>query len=139
MRLAVLKPPLEPLLLQSLKELDITTSADLVLPSANVPLNLHLRSIFTRLPPNTTQFSDLLELANHVSASSSAPSISGTELLEQERVKRAQNPADEFASGVDKLDNIAGGFAGGRVLEITGTPSTGKTVIQLIGTSCLCL
>jgi hypothetical protein len=128
MRLAALRPPLPSALLQALEAIEIYTSEDLLLPPTFQLLNLHLRAIFSRLPRGTLEFHELLDLATRVSSESSAIGISGTALLERARSDSARWPVDEFASGVRALDEIAGGFAGGRVLEISGTPSTGKTV-----------
>jgi hypothetical protein len=128
MRLSAANPPIDEILLSSLADIGITMSEDLVLPHEDVPLNMHLRSIFTRLPAGTIEFAALLKLSESLMVAISSNCISAMDLLRQSQASHTAFPRDEFTIGVQGLDNIAGSFAGGRVLELSGPPSTGKTV-----------
>lgn len=119
MRLATCIPTLPTELVACLEKCGIRTDADLLFSSP-------VLDIFRRLPPGTVSLHDLTKYVEVVAELTSAPGISGSDLLQQ--AQEIQESALEFPSGIPELDELVGGFVGGHVYEISGDRQSGKTV-----------
>jgi hypothetical protein len=130
MQLSDLEPDVAPELLECLADIGINTAEELLLPASNITESAHLRTIFMRLPSGIAEFEDLLNAAESASAAlaRSMRGVSALELLRAHERTMSSHSKDEFATGLAELDDMTGRFQGGRVLEIAGTPSLGKTV-----------
>jgi RAD51-like protein 3 len=122
MRLAACVPSIPGELVACLEKCGIRTDADLLFSSP-------VLDIFRRLPSGTVSLQDLTKYAEIVAELTSAPGISGPDLLRQQR--QAQESALDFSSGISELDAIVSGFRGGRVYEISGDKQSGKSVSSL--------
>ena len=86
---------------------------------------------FRKLPLGTVTLAELTETVASVVKYVAAPAMNGNQLLEQQERRMAENPVEEFDSGVPQLDKLMNGFGGSRVIEISGDRASGKTVIVL--------
>lgn len=114
-------PPLPESLVTSLSALNIRTAPDFIfVPPAE---------LLRKLPAGSITFPELTRHIVHVKNTFAGPALTGCQLIEESEA-RAQLPS--VLSGLPALDGLVGnsfgGASGGRVVEISGTGASGKTV-----------
>lgn len=119
MRLSNLIPYIPADLVTCLGAINIRTEIDLCFSASTF-------EIFRRLPRGTVSLQELIDYTDVVSELCAAPAISGYDLLSLEN--ESQRNAVELTSGNQELDDFLVGLSGGRVIEISGDRSTGKSV-----------
>ena len=120
-QLSNITPPLPPSLLANLSTLNIHTAPDLIFaPPAE---------LLRKLPAGSITFPELTHHIAHVRNAFAGPALTGDQLI-GELEARARLPS--VRSGLPALDSLVGdsfgGASGGRVVEISGASSSGKTV-----------
>ena len=114
-------PPLPESLVTSLSALNIRTAPDFifVLPA----------ELLRKLPAGSITLPELTRHIAHVKNAFAGPAITGCQLIGESEAC-AQLPS--VLSGLPALDGLVGnsfgGASGGRVVEISGTGASGKTV-----------
>lgn len=115
-------PPLPETLVANLSALNIRTAPDLVFSSP--------AELLKKLPPGCITFPELTRHIAHVRNAFAGPALTGDQLIVRELETRAGLAS--VRSGLPALDelvgNTFGGASGGRVVEISGTGASGKTV-----------
>ncbi|KAI6037761.1 P-loop containing nucleoside triphosphate hydrolase protein [Pisolithus marmoratus] len=124
MRLHTLIPTIPADLVSALESCGIKTDTDLLFfDGSNIEL-------FAKLPRGLVTCGELEKYVALVAEHASPPGIRGDEELEAVLRKQREN-ALELSSGVGELDELVGGFGGGRVFEISGEKESGKTALAL--------
>jgi hypothetical protein len=115
-------PSLPETFLANLSALNIRTAPDLVFSSP--------AELFKKLPPGSITFPELSRHIAHVRNAFAGPALTGDQLIVRELDARAGLAS--VRSGLPALDelvgNTFGGASGGRIVEISGTGASGKTV-----------
>ncbi|EKM58400.1 uncharacterized protein PHACADRAFT_91096 [Phanerochaete carnosa HHB-10118-sp] len=124
MRLRTVDPSLPEDLLNALDELGIRTDADFIF--SGTPMEL-----YKRLPLGTVTLAELTAFIDQVIQYAAASGVRGDVLLQREDDQLRGHHPEEFLSGVPELDKLTGGFAGPRVIEVSGDRGSGKTVLAL--------
>ncbi|KAI0351774.1 P-loop containing nucleoside triphosphate hydrolase protein [Trametes cingulata] len=115
-------PPLQPELVQALKDAGIRTDTDLL-------LNNDSAEIFRRLPPELgISLLDFRRAIAKVAELASATLVNGDKLLEQENKRQEDIFGDDMLLGVPEVDALLGGFSPPRVVEVSGDKGSGKTL-----------
>jgi len=114
-------PPLPETLVSNLSALNIRTVPDLIfVPPAE---------LFRKLPAGSITFPELTHHIAHVRTAFAGPALTGAQLIGGVEA-RARLPS--VRSGLPALDGLVnnsfGGASGGRVIEISGSSASGKTV-----------
>ncbi|KIK25530.1 hypothetical protein PISMIDRAFT_96475 [Pisolithus microcarpus 441] len=126
MRLRTLVPTIPADLVSAFESCGIKTDTDLLFFDGS---NLEL---LAKLPRGLVSCAGELEkYVSLVAGRASAPGIRGDEELEVALRKQRENAFLELSSGVGELDELVGGFGGGRVFEISGEQESGKTAFAL--------
>lgn len=126
MRLRTLVPTIPADLVSAFESCGIKTDTDLLFFDGS---NLEL---LAKLPRGLVSCAGELEkYVSLVAGRASAPGIRGDEELEVALRKQRENAFLELSSGVGELDELVGGFGGGRVFEISGEQESGKTALAL--------
>jgi len=114
-------PPLPETLVSNLSALNIRTVPDLIfVPPAE---------LFRKLPAGSITFPELTHHIAHVRTAFAGPALTGAQLIGGVEA-RARLPSVRSAlPALDGLvNNSFGGASGGRVIEISGSSASGKTV-----------
>jgi hypothetical protein len=114
-------PPLPETLVANLSVLNIRTAPDLIFVSP--------AELLRRLPRGSITFTELTHCIAHVTQAFAGPAITGDKLIEE---LDALTQLESVRSGLPVLDGLVGGSfggaSGGRVIEISGSSGSGKTV-----------
>ena len=115
-------PPLPETFVANLSALNIRTAPDLIFSSP--------AELFKRLPQGSITFPELTRHIAHVRNAFAGPALTGDQLIVEELEARAGLVS--VRSGLHALDELVGnsfgGASGGRIVEISGTGASGKTV-----------
>jgi hypothetical protein len=114
-------PPLPESLVTNLSALNIRTAPDFIfIPPAE---------LLRKLPTDSITFPELTRHIAHVQNAFAGPALTGAQLIGESEA-RARLPS--VLSGLPALDGLVGnsfgGASGGRVVEISGASTSGKTV-----------
>ncbi|KIK25528.1 hypothetical protein PISMIDRAFT_677165 [Pisolithus microcarpus 441] len=126
MRLRTLVPTIPADLVSAFESCGIKTDTDLLFFDGS---NLELLAKLPRGLVTCTR--ELDKYVSLVAERASAPAIRGDEEVEVVLRKQRENAFLELSSGVRELDELVGGFGGGRVFEISGEQGSGKTALAL--------
>jgi RAD51-like protein 3 len=114
-------PPLPETLVANLSVLNIRTAPDLIFVSP--------AELLKRLPAGSITFIELTHHIAHVRQGFAGPAITGDKLIEE---LGALAQLESVHSGLPALDGLVGGSfdgaSGGRIIEISGPSTSGKTV-----------
>lgn len=81
--------------------------------------------LYDRLPPGTIPYANFLSLQRQTAQLTAATPLTGNELLEEQKIKRAGMAGGSL--GVEQLDSLLGGLGLLHVVEVVGGHSSGKT------------
>ena len=117
-------PPLPTTLVANLASLNLRTAPDLIFASP--------AELIRKLPAGSITFTELTHHIAHVTAAFAGHAITADKLVAELELRARLEPVS--SSGLPALDELIGigndfgGAPGGRVIEISGTSASGKTV-----------
>ncbi|KAH9928751.1 P-loop containing nucleoside triphosphate hydrolase protein [Fomitopsis serialis] len=121
MRLQTLVPSPPQTLLDALAQVGIRTDTDLLFSATPV-------DIFRKLPSGTLSLHDFHSFVAQVTRQAAAPAVCGDVLFEQGKRREESDLYSEPTTGVRQLDQLLGGLAPPRVIEVSGDRGSGKSV-----------
>ena len=120
MRLRTISPPLTDELLEALEACKIKTDVELLFTMTPM-------EIYRKISPTSIPLADLIAEVDRVAAIAAAPAICAEDILEREAT-RHDAPSTEYSSGIPELDGLVAGFAGPKLIEVSGDKGSCKTV-----------
>lgn len=124
MRIQAVVPPPPQSLSSALTQIGVRTDSDLLFSAPPV-------DIFLKLPPDTISLHDFNDFVMRVAQQAAAPAITADMLFEQEKTKDGADLFAEPTIGVKCLDELLGGLAPPRIIEVSGDRGSGKSVRTL--------
>lgn len=121
MRLQTVVPPPAQTFLSALGKIGVRTDSDLLFTAPPV-------DIFRKLPPGTLSLHEFNDFVRRVAQQAAAPAIRADVLLVQEKTKEEADLIAEPNTGVKCLDELLGGLAPPRLVEVSGDRGSGKSV-----------
>ncbi|KAI0733495.1 P-loop containing nucleoside triphosphate hydrolase protein [Fomitopsis betulina] len=126
MRIQAVVPPPPQSLSSALTQIGVRTDSDLLFSAPPV-------DIFLKLPPDTISLHDFNDFVMRVAQQAAAPAITADMLFEQEKTKDGADLFAEPTIGVKCLDELLGGLAPPRIIEVSGDRGSGKSLLALQG------
>ncbi|KAH9912282.1 uncharacterized protein B0H18DRAFT_1217175 [Fomitopsis serialis] len=125
MRLQTLVPSPPQTLLDALAQVGIRTDTDLLFSATPV-------DIFRKLPSGTLSLHDFHSFVAQVTRQAAAPAVCGDVLFEQGKRREESDLYSEPTTGVRQLDQLLGGLAPPRVIEVSGDRGSGNPLRSVV-------